>query len=530
MYQIFLDNNLIHNENIADLQIYDPSLTLEQNAVNMFEFTIHKTHPYYSFINRMKSLVKVYYESRLIFLGRVVEINEDTYKSYSIYCEETLGYFNDTILEPYNYQGSIEDYLSFLITSHNSQVDTYKQFKLGAVTVTDPNDYITRADTSYPNTLKVIKDKLINNLGGYIRVRYEDDGNYIDYLSDFTTLNSQEIKFGENMLSVKTTGSASDVATVIIPLGATDQATQEKLTIAEVNDGKIYVEDTEAIEKYGRIVKTVEYKDVTLASNLKTKAIEYLNSVKDIYSEIEISATDMAGVEKDIHSFSLWSKIHVISDFHGIDGYFTPLKLSINLFDPTSNTITLSAVIKTLTEGQINDIGMVVDKVENVYNDYQLGIENSVLQVLQEVSSMIDQSAEEIKMSVSESYYSKEDTDELLKRQETQWIQDKESFTFQFNEFKQDINEAINNSNAGFDDIRKYIRFINGDIELGQIGNEFLCRITKEKISFYQGTNEVAYFSNSALYVTAVRIITSLQIGDFIFQPRANGSLAFKHV
>ena len=529
-YQVYLDGNLMHSPYIDKLQIYNPVLNLEQNAISNFEFDIQTDHPYYDNIARMKSVVQIMDDNKVKFKGRVIEIGDDTYKTKTIYCESVLGYLIDSIQSPYEVSGDISDLLTYLINQHNAQVEEEKQFKVGTITVTDPNNYISRSDTQYLNTWDSIKKKLVDILGGYIRLRYESDGTYIDYLADYTTLNSQDITFGDNLLTVEKSGSASDIATVVIPLGAKQDDTGLPLTIEEVNDGKNYVEDTEAVEKYGRIVQTVTYDDITLASNLKTRGTQYLNSIKNVNISIEVNAVDMASVQADISSFDLYSKIHVISKFHDIDDYFVPLKLQVYLFQPESNKVTLNSAKLSLTEADRNDMGMIDEIINNVYNNAQTNISHQVNLLLQQLTTAIEQSATEIRTEVSESYYTKGDTDELIEQTQTAWIQDKESFEFQFNQFRQDLDNIVNGNNAEFEDIRKYIRFIDGDINLGQVGNEFQCWIAKDKISFYQGSSEVAYFSNSKLYVDAIEIITSLKIGKFQFVPRSNGNLSFKWV
>ena len=46
--------------------------------------------------------------------------------------------------------------------------------------------------------------------------------------------------------------------------------------------------------------------------------------------------------------------------------------------------------------------------------------------------------------------------------------------------------------------------------------------LSEQKLSFYQGTDEVAYFSNNKLYVTDAEILERLQLGKFAFIPRSN--------
>ena len=77
----------------------------------------------------------------------------------------------------------------------------------------------------------------------------------------------------------------------------------------------------------------------------------------------------------------------------------------------------------------------------------------------------------------------------------------------------------------------RYIRFVDGNIVLGEEGNELILTIRNDRISFTQDNLEVAYFSNQKLYVTNGEFINSLQLGVFGFVPAQDGqSLSFKKV
>ena len=54
--------------------------------------------------------------------------------------------------------------------------------------------------------------------------------------------------------------------------------------------------------------------------------------------------------------------------------------------------------------------------------------------------------------------------------------------------------------------------------------------LSEQKLSFYQGIDEVAYFSNNKLYVTDAEILDRLQLGKFAFIPRSNGNLSFRYL
>ena len=76
----------------------------------------------------------------------------------------------------------------------------------------------------------------------------------------------------------------------------------------------------------------------------------------------------------------------------------------------------------------------------------------------------------------------------------------------------------------------KYIRFEDGNIILGEQGNELQLTITNDKITFTQNGGEVAYFSNNKLFVTNGEFLNQLTLGKYAFLPRGNGNLSFMKV
>ena len=148
----------------------------------------------------------------------------------------------------------------------------------------------------------------------------------------------------------------------------------------------------------------------------------------------------------------------------------------------------------------------------------------------QNLESSLTKTNEDITGTVAEKYYLKEDTDALIYEVSTQVEQTKDSFTIQFNQFSADIEAVAAGTDAEFEEIRKYIRFVDGKILLGEVGNELELQIANDRISFLQDGAEVAYFSNRKLYVTDTQILHSLQLGNFAFMPRENGNLSFKKI
>ena len=125
-----------------------------------------------------------------------------------------------------------------------------------------------------------------------------------------------------------------------------------------------------------------------------------------------------------------------------------------------------------------------------------------------------------------------ETTQELdkLKTRALELEQNSSSYEMRFLTFEEAIDELNKNSSEKNNELIKYIRFIDGILELGQNTNKLKVQLSNEKLSFFDGSKEVAYVSNNKLYITDAEILSSLIIGKFGFFPRKNGSLSFRKV
>src|SRR5699024_4185851 len=140
------------------------------------------------------------------------------------------------------------------------------------VTVTNTTDNVYRY-IGYDNTYETIKDKLVARLGGYIFCRKEDDGFYLDYLSEEDVgvyVDSTPIKLAKNMQSVSYEIDPTEVITRLVPLGthidseneeATDTS-KARLSIADVTNGVDYLDDEDLIDELVIIERSIVWDDV----------------------------------------------------------------------------------------------------------------------------------------------------------------------------------------------------------------------------------------------------------------------------
>lgn len=588
----FSDDKRILDTSLEQLKLINPKVSQEDNKVGSFTFTIYPDHPYYNFIEKMKSIITVYEDGikEPLFRGRVYDEKTGFYNEKQVSCEGELAFLLDSIQRPYSFpaegqSGTPAELFTQYINNHNAQVDEARQFKVGNITVTDPNDYIVRSNSDYVSTWDELNAKLIDHLGGHLWVRHEADGTYIDYLADFEVLSNQVIEFGKNLLDLEKNIKAENFATALIPLGyklkdEQGNETGERLTIKDVNNNVDFVYNAEAVDKYGYIFTTNTWDDVTEAYNLKTKGQAYIDNIAQFTVSIEVSAADLNGATingevANVNSFRIGRYVKVNTIPHSIQNQnFIVSKLSRELLKPENTKLVLGTTYKTLTEKQLSQVEQLNQYVQTVSHEIknikkgrdaaiQSDIEptdkdymwldtsanppilkrwngdawvivndmtDTIALLEQRFTADINTSERSLKQTMSESYYTKEAADKLLGLVSSSLEHTAQGFEMQFNNLNKNLDDVSNNADTRFQEISKYIRFVDGNIVLGVAGSELVLKVQNDRISFLQNNTEVAYFSDRKLYVTDGEYTNSLQLGKFAFIPRTNGNLSFKKI
>ena len=590
----FSDDKRILDTSLEQLKLINPKVSQEDNKVGSFTFTIYPDHPYYNFIEKMKSIITVYEDGikEPLFRGRVYDEKTGFYNEKQVSCEGELAFLLDSIQRPYTFpdkekgqSGTPAELFIQYINNHNSQVDETRQFKIGNITVMDPNNYIVRSNSDYVSTWDELNAKLIDHLGGHLWVRHESDGVYIDYLADFDVLSNQMIEFGRNLLDLQKNIKVDGFATALIPLGAKlkdeeGNETGERLTIKDVNNNVDFVYNAEAVDKYGYIFTTNTWDDVTEAYNLKTKGQAYIDNIAQFTASIEVSAADLKGATingevANVNSFRIGRYVKVNTIPHSIQNQnFIVSKLSRELLKPENTKLVLGTTYKTLTEKQLSQVEQlnqyvqtVSHEIKNIKKGRDAAIQSdteptdkdymwldtsanppilkrwngdawvivndmtdTIALLEQRFTADINVSERSLKQTMSESYYTKEAADKLLGLVSSSLEHTAQGFEMQFNNLNKNLDDVSNNADTRFQEISKYIRFVDGNIVLGVAGSELVLKVQNDRISFLQNNTEVAYFSDRKLYVTDGEYTNSLQLGKFAFIPRTNGNLSFKKI
>lgn len=357
MYKIYADDMLIYDSTFEDYRIGKGQITIELNKSGSFAFSVYPDHFYFDEFVRMKTVITVFKSEKIIFRGRILHDVTDYWNNKVITCEGELGFFQDSIIRPFEFSGTPEQLFRKFVDEHNSQVDAFKRFKIGRITVVDGNNYIARSNAGYESTLSNLTSRLLESaLGGNLYITHGDDGTdpipTLNYLADFTNVSTQQIEFGSNLKDYTKSVKSQEIATVIIPLGAEvgEAGSGEKLTIKSVNNGLDYVYDKTAVNLYGKIVKMIEWDDVTDAANLKKKAEAYVRESAKQNVTIELTAVDLHLLDRSIESFKMGDYIPVSSVPHNFDEVMLCNKQTIDLLKPDNDTVTLGYTVMTFTE------------------------------------------------------------------------------------------------------------------------------------------------------------------------------------
>lgn len=537
MYTVYCDDFILYDPRMEELTILSPSLSLELNKTGSFSFSIYPDHPYYSQIEQLKSIIQVKKDGSTLFRGRVITDKTGWYNQRDITCEGELAFLLDSRVRPFAFTGGPAELFAELLSQHNAVMENEpeKQFKAGIVTVTDPNDYINRSNVTYETTWDVLNTRLLDTLGGYLRVRHESDGVYLDYLAELDEMTTQPVEFGENLLSYAKSLSADEIITALIPLGAKltneeGQQTDERLTIVDVNGGVDYVYDQDAVNQYGLIFGMETWDDVTEAGNLLVKAQARLLELVKLTASIDLSAVDLSQMDASYDDFRLGQYVFVTSKPHGLEREkYLITKLSLKLLEPAQNTLTLGKAYSTFTDEthkQNQQVSDLVTVINTVYADYITN--DSVTSIVNDLYSRIEQTSEEILSTVGENYVTSDGFQEEIS---TQLSQTASQWEMTFNSFVSQQEEINGSVETQFSDIQKYIRYVDGKIILGIEGNPLTCQIANDRLSFLQDGAEVAYISNNKLYITDVEIKNRLSMGKpengyFDWLPRQNGNLS----
>lgn len=553
------DQRLIHDHRGASnaQKLPEGEIVDAVNSISSFTFTIYPNNAGYEKLNANTTLVRVRNtkRNRDDFVGRVLQVNPSMDSNgmfmKKVVCEDRLGFLHDSVQpfsDVHHYEGDdsrtgLEEFIDVLLGNHNAQVEEYKRIYRGTVTVSpfESSDGVTKG-LNWESTFDAVKEKLLDSFGGFLVLRETAGVLYLDYLESVGTTRSTTIEIGRNMRSISKEVDPSGIVTRLVPLGAkvtsldesgNEVETEERLTIASVNDGLDYIV-SEAYEKqFGIKYATVTFDDVTDANNLLRKGTDWLAENNGLSVSHDIDALDLSMIGLDIDDFVLYDRYPVINHKLGINDLLQIVKKNTNIIEPHSSSFEMGDTLKRLSDAMLD----YTTGLENIRNELPNVIANEVNKQTTTIYTYVNESIatfeydpEKIWASIEDRTTAKSDYETFSEIVRNILKMEADGTTMIF----QTINEAIEEV-GGIEashraELLTYIRFSENGIEIGKEGNAITMKLDNDSLDFYNNGTRVAYISNNQLYITEGRFLQSVRIGNYGFVPESNGSVSFAYL
>lgn len=395
---------LLYRPNDPQALVLSPKLTREVSKGGSLVFTMTRDHTQYDMLQKLSTVVQVRRDGKEIWRGRVLKHEADFYNRRVVYCEGALSYFNDSSITPFNYKGTLRQFLQHIVAAHNEQVKSkMKCFQLGTVTAALGNLQVQFGDADqygvgedYGKVWDILDKLVLKVFGGYFYCGFDAATgynvlNYCDQAVEAKRQTAQKIEYGRNLLNLSETTDATDLYTRIYPIGnkhtvdtskwyyklmwwrdpskdkheerwgimETDAATVAQYLPASgysYNLEEGWIQNNAAVQKFGIITRIVEL-DTDSANDTFAAGVQALQQNYAMKTSYVIRAVDLvdAGYDTDRLDFSMYS--HIVSAPHSVDAVMLCTKLVEPLEKPAQKEFTFGMTRRTLTDRQVANMG-----------------------------------------------------------------------------------------------------------------------------------------------------------------------------
>ena len=340
--------------------LIDPELDLEANEYGTFDFTLPTWNVYYDSIRPRTTVVSVEEDGVEIWMGCVAQIQKGFDRSKVISCDGELAYLADNAVRVSASTYGAASLVSMASNIGSTRVSEGKNFVMGRVSVnTTVSVDLSNAGTQYTNSWDLLKTNLLDEYGGYLKVRKSVKNQngvtvytrYLDYYQNLPETTDQVIEFGTNLLDLDYYIKAYNIVNEIVVYG---YETKGWWIFEKTSPISVTVRDENSIKNYGTVTRyMVVDGEKSTADSLRTEGRKELNKqTVGLSSGVTISALDLRDAGVDTDRLSFLKKTRVISPPHGIDEWVPCTRVKIPLDDPANKDFTFGDTTDSLTRQQ----------------------------------------------------------------------------------------------------------------------------------------------------------------------------------
>ena len=348
-WTIWLDGTVIHKPVTSERNVLAAKLAVALDSAGSLELAVPVSHPDYATVARLpllgRNVWRVERDGTEVFRGRTLARTRAPLDgSVEVTVEGDLAMLNDSLRLPYEFSGSPSQYVRMLVDGHNAQVDGWKRFTVGDVTVTDSNDYIVRGSESTTTTWEELASKTFgSSAGGHVRVR--PGTHVVDWLANVSEPCDQPVRLGWNLLDLEDAADGSELVTAIRAVGADSDGTRLTLDPSRTGAQGVSVVDglvlnDALVATNGVVAREVVWDDVTLEPNLWERAVRYAQRLS-LPRSVTVSAIDMSDAGHSVDAFDVGQLVQL--DALDTQGTMQVAAIEWDMLDPAGGSITFGA-------------------------------------------------------------------------------------------------------------------------------------------------------------------------------------------
>lgn len=90
------------------------------------------------------------------------------------------------------------------------------------------------------------------------------------------------------------------------------------------------------------------------------------------------------------------------------------------------------------------------------------------------------------------------------------------------------VGQKLDQNDDDWNELKQYIRFAEGNIELGESSSTFKTLLTNQELAFIENGNRIAYINNNRMHITTAEIMDEIVINNWVWKQRDSGNISFK--
>ncbi|HEM3710128.1 TPA: phage tail protein [Streptococcus suis] len=411
MYAVSLINSAnvtpIHDSMTGGNKLLSAIIKFEINKIAQFDFQFLPNNAgYKALIKPLQTMVQVVNmrTGREVFYGRIAPITNDMAESgvftFAYNAKSELDFLNDSKQRQQIYRGKKSDFVKQVLQFHNENLEAYKEFLPGELTdLIATGDYMEADVDPAKSTFATLTDLILNEYGLEIQIRKENGKRYLDFKKQIGVASNTEIKLSVNLLSLKQHINPEGIVSRLLVYGKQNSETNQRVSIASVNNGKDYIDRTDLIAEYGVKMETATFDDIEDPVALKQAGESQLATQKAVAYQYTVSAVNLSHINPNFDEFEEGNTYRVINPVMFIDERLRVVARQIDLVSVERSSLTIGDKFKSAEEWQLDNVRK---RTKQLVTTNQLKEQQSQLEEVRIIANSTAEAVETVNTTVSE--------------------------------------------------------------------------------------------------------------------------------